>query len=188
MERGRSDGGGIGEAFVSTWIVTLSNYLHSFHSAAATALRSTQRLWANYVCRCVQVKSNSYHMFSINMLVQCNLCQSICCERQGQGRNQLQRWRVEAIFALSSKSSSLSLFALATSFSLSPPLSFFLSFIPGLSHTTTQTAASSHLLTDGRGRRRRRLRLRGGLLRYEQLRDGPHSGFNTAYSVHTPTC
>ena len=80
--------------------------------------------------RCVQkiVKSNSYYMFSINMLVQCNLCQSICCERQGQGRNQLQRWRVEAIFALSSKSSSLSLFALATSFSLSPPLSFFLSF------------------------------------------------------------
>ena len=80
--------------------------------------------------RCVQkiVKSNTYHMFSINMLVQCNLCQSICCERQGQGRNQLQRWRVEAIFALSSKSSSLSLFALATSFSLSPPLSFFLSF------------------------------------------------------------
>ena len=143
--------------------------------------------------RCVQkiVKSNSYHMFSINMLVQWNLCQSICCERQGQGRNQLQRWRVEAIFALSSKSSSLSLFALATSFSLSPPLflSFFLSFIPGLSHTTTQTAASSHLLTDGRGRRRRRRRrLRGGLLRYEQLRDGPHSGFNTAYSVHTPTC
>ena len=127
MGRGRSDGGGIGEAFVSTWIVTLSNYLHSFHSAAATALRSTQRLWANYVCRCVQVKSNSYHMFSINMLVQCNLCQSICCERQGQGRNQLQRWRVEAIFALSSKSSSLSLFALATSFSLSLP-SFFLSF------------------------------------------------------------
>ena len=82
--------------------------------------------------RCVQkiVKSNSYHMFSINMLVQWNLCQSICCERQGQGRNQLQRWRVEAIFALSSKSSSLSLFALATSFSLSPSLflSFFLSF------------------------------------------------------------
>ena len=98
--------------------------------------------------RCVQkiVKSNSYHMFSINMLLQCNLCQSICCEGQGQGRNQLQRWRVEAIFALSSKSSSLSLFALATSFSLPP--SFFLSFIPGLSHTTTQTAASSHLLTD----------------------------------------
>ena len=78
--------------------------------------------------RCVQkiVKSNSYHMFSIKMLVQCNLCRSICCERQGQGRNHLQRWRVEAIFALSSKSSSLSLFALATSFSLSP--SFFLSF------------------------------------------------------------
>ena len=72
------------------------------------------------------VKCNSYYMFSRNMLVQCNLCQSIRCERQGQGRNQLRRWRVEAIFALSSKSSSLSLFALATSFSLSP--SFFLSF------------------------------------------------------------
>ena len=35
-------------------------------------------------------------------------------------------------------------------YSLSPLLSLplFLSFIPGLSHTTTQTAASSHLLTD----------------------------------------
>ena len=42
-------------------------------------------------------------------------------------------------------------------YSLSPLLSFFLSlslflsFIPGLSHTTTQTAASSHLLTDADG-------------------------------------
>ena len=34
------------------------------------------------------------------------------------------------------------------SFSLSLSLSLSLSFIPSLSHTTTQTAASSHLLTD----------------------------------------
>ena len=135
--------------------------------------------------RCVQkiVKSNTYHMFSINMLVQCNLCQSICCERQGQGRNQLQRWRVEAIFALSSKSSSHSLFALLSLF-LSP----FLSFFHSRSVPHNNTNGSVIALTYGRGRRRRRRRLRGGLLRYEQLRDGPHSGFNTAYSVHTPTC
>ena len=40
----------------------------------------------------------------------------------------------------------LSFFIRSRHFFLSLPL--FLSFIPGLSHTTTQTAASSHLLTD----------------------------------------
>ena len=45
----------------------------------------------------------------------------------------------------------LSFFIRSRHFFLSFFLSLFLSFIPGLSHTTTQTAASSHLLTDADG-------------------------------------